>query len=112
MKISALQAVIDMLLAIREPMTKCESQDGETGSLGFRGLEFVFDYNGDLIMIKGLAEGSDDIKAIIKEKLEEASNNHKELCGMLPEKGSMVDKASYIALGSISALEDLLKCLK
>ena len=45
----------------------------------------------------------------VKAELKRMSEHHKKLCSLNPPRGSMFDKASYIALGRIGALEDVLK---
>lgn len=45
----------------------------------------------------------------VKNELNKASVHHKHLCELNPVEGSMFDKAAYIALGRISAFEEILK---
>lgn len=48
-------------------------------------------------------------KEWVKNELKRMSEHHKKLVSLMPEKGSMFDKATYIALGRISALEEILE---
>lgn len=51
----------------------------------------------------------ENLKNMVQKELSEAVETHKKLCALCPEVGSMFDKASYIALGRIEALEKVLK---
>lgn len=51
----------------------------------------------------------EEYKEWVETELAKATKTHKDLCMRFPERGDMVDRASYVALGRIEALEKMLK---
>lgn len=103
---------IDMLQDMHEGQKVTNDEALGQKIVSFMGINFVFDYDGNPIKIT--TDEPNSAKEIkhkewVKGELEQAVKTHRDLCLKFPEKGSMVDRASYVALGRIEALEKVLK---